>query len=71
MSSVLMLSPVRSIGEGFVAAFMFTHVWFLASVRAQVGLQILQARIGLITALKLKSKSIHNNLQQEARSPSK
>lgn len=57
MSSVLMLSPVRSIGERFVAAFMFTHIWFLPSVRAQVGLQILQARVGLITAFKLRAKA--------------
>lgn len=56
MSSVLVLSTVGSIGEGFVAAFMFTHIRFLSGVRAQVGFQILQARVGLVTAFKLKKR---------------
>lgn len=66
VSSVLVLGPVWSIREGLVTAFMFTHVWFLSSVRAQVGLQILQARVGFITALELKQKDterFYNNSQ--------
>lgn len=33
---------------------MFTHVWLLSGVGAQVGLQIFQARVGLIAAFKLQ-----------------
>lgn len=40
MSPVLVLGPVGGVGESFVAAFMFTHVWFLSSVRSQVRFQV-------------------------------
>lgn len=40
MGPVLVLGPVRCIGESFVAAFMFTHIWFLSSVRSQVRFQV-------------------------------
>lgn len=40
MSPVLVLGPVGCIGEGFVAAFVFTHIWFLSSVRSQVRFQV-------------------------------
>lgn len=40
MSPVLVLGPVGRVGESFVAAFMFTHVWFLSSVRSQVCFQV-------------------------------
>lgn len=58
-----MFGPVGSIGEGFVTAFVFTHVRFLPSMRAQVSLQVLQTRVGLITAFELQQK--HKTLLQQ------
>lgn len=40
MSPILVLGPVGRIGESFVAAFVFTHIWFLSSVRSQVRFQV-------------------------------
>lgn len=65
VSSVLMLGPVRSIGEGFVAAFVFAHIRFLPSMRAKVSLQVFQTRVGLITAFKLQQK--HKTLSGQHR----
>lgn len=64
MSSVLVFGPVGSIGEGFVTAFVFTHIRFLSSMRAQVSLQVFQTRVGLITAFKLQHKT-QNSLQTQ------
>jgi len=47
VSAVLVLGTVRGIGEGFVAAFVFTHIGLLPCVGPQVCLQVLQARVGL------------------------
>ncbi len=55
MSSVLVLGPVWSIGEGLVAAFMFTHIRLLPGVGPEVGLEVLQARVSFRAALKLQS----------------
>lgn len=52
--SVLVFGAVRGIGESFVTALVLAHVRFLASVRAQVSLQVLQARVCFITAFKLR-----------------
>lgn len=32
VGAVLVLGPVRGVGESLVAAFMLTHIWFLPSV---------------------------------------
>lgn len=47
VSAVLVLGTVRGIGEGLVAAFVFTHIGLLPCVGPQVCLQVLQARVGL------------------------
>lgn len=48
-----MLGAVRGVGEGLVAALVLTHVWLLSCVGPQVRLQVLQAGVGLGTALEL------------------
>lgn len=55
---VLVLGPVRGVGEGLVAAFVLADVGFLPGVRAQVGLQVLQAGVGLGAALELQRRSL-------------
>lgn len=45
--AVLVLGPVRSVGEGLVAAFMFAHIRLLPGVGPEVGLEVLQARVSL------------------------
>lgn len=57
MSSVLVLGPVRRVGERFVAAFVLTHIWFFSGVRSQVRFQILQSGVGLCTTFKLQARS--------------
>lgn len=54
---VLVLGPVRGVGEGFVAAFVLADVGFLSGVRAQVGFQVLQTGVGLRAALKLQREN--------------
>lgn len=54
MCSVLVLCAVWRIGESLVAALVFTHIGFLAGVRAQMSLQVLQTRVCFITAFKLR-----------------
>ena len=51
-----MLGPVRGVGEGLVAALVFTHIGFLPRVGPQVGLQVLQTGVGLRTALELQGE---------------
>lgn len=53
MCAVLVLGSVGGVGESLVAALVFTDVRLLSSVGAQMGLQVLQARVGLGTSLKL------------------
>lgn len=55
---VLVLGPVRGVGEGLVAAFVLADVGFLPGVRAQMGLQVLQAGVGLGAALELQRRSL-------------
>lgn len=50
-----MLSPVRGVGEGLVAALMLTHVGLLPGVGPEVGLEVLQARVRFRTTLKLQT----------------
>lgn len=52
--AVLVLGPVRGVGEGLVAAFMLTHVRLLPGVRPEVGLEVLQAGVSFCAALKLQ-----------------
>jgi hypothetical protein len=40
MCSVLVLGAIGGIGEGLVAAFVLTDIWFLSSVRSQVRFQV-------------------------------
>jgi len=54
--AVLVLGAVRGVAEGLVAALVLTHVWLLARVRAQMGLQVLQPGVGLGTALELQGE---------------
>lgn len=54
--AVLVLGPVRGVGEGLVAALVLAHVGLLPGVRAQVGLQVLQAGVGLEAALELQGQ---------------
>lgn len=54
VGAVLVLGTVGGVGEGLVAALMLTHVWLLPSVGPQVRLQVLQAGVGLRTALELE-----------------
>jgi hypothetical protein len=49
-----MFGSVRSIAEGFAATREFASVGFFSGVRSQMGFQILQTRIGLVAAFKLK-----------------
>lgn len=58
VGAVLVLGAVRGVGEGFVAALVLAHVGFLTRVRAQVGLEVLQAGISLVTALKLQQSGV-------------
>lgn len=53
VSSVLMLRPVRSVAEGLAASRELASVRFLARVRSQMGLQILQPRVSFVTSLEL------------------
>ena len=57
MCSVLVLGPVRGVGEGFGAPLEFTDVWPLSGVGAQVSLEILQTRVGLLASLKLSQET--------------
>ena len=54
MGPVLMLGPVRGVGESLGAAGELAHVGLLPGVRPQVGLQVLQAAVGFPTSLELK-----------------
>lgn len=54
VGAILVLSAVRGVGEGFVAALVLAHVWLLPGVRSQVCLQVLQAGVGLRAALELE-----------------
>ena len=54
MGPVLMLGPVRGVGECLGAAGELAHVGLLPGVRPQVGLQVLQAAVGFPTSLELK-----------------
>ena len=54
VSPVLVFSPVWSIAEGLCTSWKFTGVRFLARVRTQMGLQILESRIGFGAIFKLK-----------------
>lgn len=47
VSSVLVLGPVRGVGESLVTTLMFTHVRFLPSVGPEVGFEVLQAGVSL------------------------
>ncbi len=48
-----MLGPVRGIAERLGAARELAGVGLLSSVRAQVGLEVLQSGIGLVAVFKL------------------
>lgn len=65
MGPVLVLGPVRGIGEGLVASFMLADVRFLSGVRAEVGLKVLQAGVGLRAALKLQENKTSNIHKQQ------
>lgn len=53
---VLVFGSVRCVGEGFVASFVLADVRFLPCVRAQVGFEVFQTRVGLGAALELRRK---------------
>ena len=53
VSSILMFGPVGCVAECLAAAWEFAHVRFLARVRSQMSLQILQSGISFGTSLKL------------------
>ena len=55
MGPVLMLGPVRGVGESLGAAGELAHVGLLPGVRPQMRLQVLQATVGFPTSLELKS----------------
>lgn len=55
--AVLVLGPVRGVGEGLVAAFVFTQIRFLAGVGPEVSLEVLQAGVRFRTALKLQGQT--------------
>lgn len=54
MCAVLVLGPVRGVGEGLIAPFVFTHIRLLPRVRPEVGLKVLQAGVSFGAALKLQ-----------------
>lgn len=54
--AVLVLGPVRGVGEGLVAALVLAHVGLLPRVGAQVRLEVLQAGVGLEAALELRAQ---------------
>lgn len=56
VSPVLVLGSIRGIGERLIASLVLADVRFLPGVRAQVGLQVLQAGVGLGAALELQGK---------------
>ena len=65
MGSVLMLGPVAGVAEGLGAARELAHVGLLPGVRAQVGLQVLQPRVGLSASLELNRECIIGNREIE------
>lgn len=54
--SVLVFGSVRGVGEGFVASFVLADVWFLTSVGAQMGFEILQTGVCLGAAFELQEQ---------------
>ncbi len=56
MCPVLVLGPVGGIAEGLGAPGELARVRLLPSVRAQVRLEVLQSRVGLVAHLKLQRK---------------
>ena len=50
----LVLRPIRGVAEGFAAVEKVTEVGLLAGVRANVNLQVLLPREGLVAAHMLK-----------------
>ena len=54
MCPVLMLCSVRGVAEGFSTARELAGVGFFSSMRSQMGLQVLEARVSLVATLKLK-----------------
>lgn len=70
MSSILMLRSIWSVAESFAASWKLASVRFLASVRPQMSLEVLQPRVGLVASLKLQNRnflvflatSTHSNL---------
>lgn len=61
--SVLVLGSVWRVGESLVAALVLTHIRFLAGVRAQMSLQVLQTRVRFITAFELMHMNINVYIQ--------
>lgn len=48
-----MLRSVAGITESFTAAWIFTGIWFLASMRPKMSLEIFQSRVSFEATLKL------------------
>ena len=53
MGPVLVLGAVGRVGEGLGAAGELARVRLLTRVRPEMGLQVLQPRVGLAAVLKL------------------
>jgi len=51
-----MFCSIASVAEGFAAAWILAGIWFLASMRSKMSLEIFQSRVGLEATLELYSR---------------
>lgn len=56
-----MLRSVAGVTESFAAAWILAGIWFLAGMRSEMSLQILQSWVGFEATLKLYSRKYSIN----------